>query len=99
MQIAMTRRGGCVHTRPRRRAHARQKDRPHGVDVLERIESDATKPPSCIVAKKMRDKTVCRFVKGNGNDYRDDPNRRKRNYVAGHGINRKTRSNRARQSE
>jgi len=52
--------------------------------VLCRIKADAAKPPSSFVAKKIGDEAMCCLVKGNGDDHRNDPDRRQINYVVGH---------------
>jgi hypothetical protein len=55
---------------------ARQQDRSKWVDVLEGIEADASKPPCRFVAKEMGDEAMCRFMKRNRDDYRDNSDRR-----------------------
>ena len=55
--------------------------------MLERIEADAPKPPCCVVAETMSDEAVRGFMKGDGDDYRDDPDRHQINHIRGHCSN------------
>ena len=55
--------------------------------MLERIEADAPKPPCGVVAEKMRDEAMRGFMKGDGDDYRDDPDRHQINRISGHCFN------------
>ena len=47
-----------------------QEDRSDWINVLQRIEADATLAPSRVVTQKMRNISVCRFMKRYGNDKR-----------------------------
>jgi len=44
--------------------------------VVDRIEADTSEPPCGVIAKKVRDKSMRRFMKRDGDDHRDDPDRR-----------------------
>ena len=61
--------------RMQQQQNARQQDRAEWIDVLQRIEADASKPPCGVVAKKMRDEAMRRFMKGDSEDHRDGPDR------------------------
>ena len=65
---------------------AGQQDRPKRINVFERIKTNATEPPSRVVTKKMRRETVRCFVKRDGCNDRDDPDRRQINDISGHRL-------------
>jgi hypothetical protein len=52
--------------------------------VFQRIEADAPKPPCRVVAEKMRDEAVRGFMKGDGDNHRNDPDRRQINHTGSH---------------
>ena len=52
--------------------------------MFQRIEADAPKPPCGVVAKKMGDEAVRSFMKGDGDDHWDGPDRCLINDVCAH---------------
>ena len=54
--------------------------------MLQGIEADAPKPPCSIIAKNVGHEPVRGFMKGNGDDYWDDPDRCEINGVCAHDL-------------
>jgi hypothetical protein len=52
--------------------------------VFQRIETDASKPPGGVVAKKVGDEAMRGFVKGDGDNHWDNPDRRQISDVSAH---------------
>src|SRR5262249_24318798 len=61
-----------------------EKDGSEGIDVPDRIEGDASEPPSRVVAQQMRDEAVRCLMKGDSDDHRDDPDGRKVDRLGAH---------------
>src|SRR5258707_7356668 len=54
---------------------SREENRPHRIDVLQRIERDTAEPQSGIVAQPKRGKAVCCLVECNCDDRGEGPTR------------------------